>query len=74
MLGSNPNPEEVDEFEEPDPATWRTIEVEQIKPSGKRLYLTVHAYHGWRGHQARGRGPTRDLASHFDSAMTLAPL
>ena len=41
VLGTNPNRDEVEEFEEPDPKTWRTIEVEQIKPSGKRLYATL---------------------------------
>ena len=41
VLGINPNRDEVEEFEEPDPHTWRTIEVEQIKPSGKRLYATL---------------------------------
>jgi hypothetical protein len=41
VLGTNPNREEVEPFEEPDPRTWRTIEVEQIKPSGKRLYATL---------------------------------
>jgi hypothetical protein len=41
VLGINPNRDEVEEFEEPDPQTWRTIEVEQIKPSGKRLYATL---------------------------------
>ncbi len=41
VLGTNPNRDEVEEFEEPDPKTWRTIEVEQIKPSGKKLYATL---------------------------------
>ncbi|MDW8266760.1 MAG: hypothetical protein RMJ52_15660, partial [Gemmataceae bacterium] len=41
VLGTNPNRDEVEAFEEPDPETWRTIEVEQIKPSGKRLYATL---------------------------------
>jgi hypothetical protein len=41
VLGTNPNQDEVEPFEEPDPQTWRTIEVEQIKPSGKRLYATL---------------------------------
>jgi hypothetical protein len=41
VLGTNPNRDEVEPFEEPDPKTWRTIEVEQIKPSGKRLYATL---------------------------------
>ena len=41
VLGTNPNRAEVEEYEEPDPKTWRTIEVEQIKPSGKRLYATL---------------------------------
>ena len=41
VLGTNPKGDEVEPFAEPDPATWRTIEVEQIKPSGKRLYATL---------------------------------
>ena len=41
VLGTNPNRDEVEPFEEPDPKTWRTIEVEQVKPSGKRLYATL---------------------------------
>jgi hypothetical protein len=41
VLGTNPNRDEVEPFEEPDPKTWRTIEVEQIKPSGKKLYATL---------------------------------
>jgi hypothetical protein len=41
VLGTNPDRDEVEEFEEPDPKTWRTIEVEQVKPSGKRLYATL---------------------------------
>ncbi|GBD36347.1 hypothetical protein HRbin36_01470 [bacterium HR36] len=41
MLGPNPNRDEVEPFEEPDPKTWRTIEVEQIKSSGKKLYATL---------------------------------
>jgi hypothetical protein len=41
VLGTNPNRDEVEEFEEPDPKTWRTIEVELVKPSGKRLYATL---------------------------------
>jgi len=41
VLGTNPNRDELEPFEEPDPETWRTIEVEQIKPSGKRLYATL---------------------------------
>jgi hypothetical protein len=41
VLGTNPDREEVEEFEEPDPKTWRTIEVELIKPDGKRLYATL---------------------------------
>ncbi|MDW8223098.1 MAG: hypothetical protein RMJ82_09135, partial [Gemmatales bacterium] len=41
VLGTNPNRDDVEEFEEPDPKTWRTIEVEQIKPSGKKLYATL---------------------------------
>lgn len=41
VLGTNPNRDEVEAFEEPDPKTWRTIEVEQVKPGGKRLYATL---------------------------------
>ncbi len=41
VLGTNPNRDEVEAFEEPDSKTWRTIAVEQIKPSGKRLYATL---------------------------------
>jgi hypothetical protein len=47
VLGTNPNRDEVEEFEEPDPQTWRTIEVEQIKPSGKRLYATLLRSREW---------------------------
>jgi Holliday junction resolvase-like predicted endonuclease len=41
VLGTNPDRDEVEAFEEPNPMTWRTVEVEQIKPSGKRLYATL---------------------------------
>ncbi len=41
VLGTNPKRDEVEAFEEPDPKTWRTIEVEQIKPNGKKLYATL---------------------------------
>jgi hypothetical protein len=47
VLGTNPNRDEVEPFEEPDPKTWRTIEVEQIKPSGKRLYATLLRPREW---------------------------
>ena len=41
VLGTNPHRDEVEPFEEPDPKTWRTIEVEQVRPSGRRLYATL---------------------------------
>jgi hypothetical protein len=41
MLEPQSQPDKVEEFEEPDPQTWRAIEVEHIKPSGKRLYATL---------------------------------
>ena len=47
VLGTNPNRDEVDPYEEPDPQTWRTIEVEQVKPSGKRLYATLLRPREW---------------------------
>jgi hypothetical protein len=47
VLGTNPNRDEVEPFKEPDPKTWRTIEVEQIKPSGKKLYATLLRPREW---------------------------
>jgi len=47
VLGTNPNRDEIEPFEEPDPQTWRTIEVEQVKPSGKRLYATLLRPREW---------------------------
>jgi hypothetical protein len=41
VLGRNPNREEVEEIEEPDPKTWKMLEIELVKPSGKMLQATM---------------------------------
>jgi hypothetical protein len=41
VLGRNPKREEVEESEEPDPKTWKMLEIEMTKPSRKMLQATM---------------------------------